>query len=303
MKEDASGFKRSTARIGPPDHDGDRVCGVHFASGSARSDPSDPDYVPHVNMGYKTASMMTPEARKDRFHRAQIREDTKNKQAKDSQERSNAASILLELSLNSSLNEQSEQGVEEEENQPARDLHDPCIEVIMKLKAEKRQLLTEVENLQAELQDTRHQLRACRFSDRFLEGDKKDGKTLFFTGISSHASFLWLVQFCAHILPVSMTLTPASVLMLVLMKLRLNLVDQDLAYRFGVSRQTVNDLISKTIPPLAHKLSFLIHWPESDDILRNMPKVIKQSYRKCRVIIDCSRKYLLRGLAISLHEL
>ncbi|XP_046557795.1 uncharacterized protein LOC124266998 [Haliotis rubra] len=111
-------------------------------------------------MGYKTASMMTPEARKDRFYRAQIREDTKNKQAKDSQERSNAASILLELSLNSSLNEQSEQGVEEEENQPARDLHDPCIEVIMKLKAEKRQLLTEVENLQAELQDTRHQLRA-----------------------------------------------------------------------------------------------------------------------------------------------
>ncbi|XP_067681957.1 uncharacterized protein [Haliotis asinina] len=277
-----------------PDHDGDRVCGVHFASGSASSDPSDPDYVPHVNMGYKTTAMMTPEGRRDRFKRAQCRESTKNQQAKDNQERSNAASILLELSLRSSANEQSEQCVEEEENQPARDLHGPCIEVIMRLKAEKRQLLKEIENLQAELQETKQQLRSCRFSDKFLDGDKKDAKTLFFTGIPNHATFLWLVQFCAHILPVSMALTPASVLMMVLMKLRLNLVDQDLGYRFGVSRQSVSDLISKTLPPLANQLAMLIHWPEIDDISRNMPKVIQQTYRKCRVIIDCCEIFIER---------
>ncbi len=76
-----------------------------------------PDYVPHVNMDYKFSATMIPEARKDRFNKTQCREATKTKQAQDNQERSNAASILLELSLrHSSANEheQSEVGVEEE---------------------------------------------------------------------------------------------------------------------------------------------------------------------------------------------
>ncbi|XP_067678519.1 uncharacterized protein [Haliotis asinina] len=82
--------------------------------------------------------------------------------------------------------------------------------------------------------------------------------------------------------------------MLVLMKLRLGLVNQDLAFRFGVSKQHVSHLINSALPPLAQKLSFLIHWPEKEEVVRFMPKVIKNCYKNCRVIIDCFEVFIER---------
>ena len=52
--------------------------------------------------------------------------------------------------------------------------------------------------------------------------------------------------------------------------------------------------ICQALLSIANKLAFLIHWPEKEEIVRNLPKVIKQTYRKCRVIIDCCEIFIER---------
>ncbi|CAC5397538.1 unnamed protein product [Mytilus coruscus] len=68
-------------------------------------------------------------------------------------------------------------------------------------------------------------------------------------------------------------MSPTSVLLCLLMKLRLNLQHEDLAYRFGVSK-TISDILNLGLPKLANKLSFLIQWPDKEYLLSNMPSVL-----------------------------
>ncbi|XP_071118519.1 uncharacterized protein [Haliotis cracherodii] len=265
-------------------------------SGSASSELNNPDYVPNLNMGYHSTSLTTPEAKRERFHRAQRRVDDRAQKEIDLHQKEDAASILLELSLNTATMNRTPERQEERENGPSTisDIHDPCLQKILRLQTENKQLLEEVGTLQKELRETRQKLEQNQFGDSILAGDKKDARTVFYTGVKNHAMFLFLVQFCTSVLPTSMQLRPASVLMLVLMKLRLGLVNQDLAYRFGVSKQHVSDLLNNALPPLAQKLSCFIHWPEKDDVVKYMPKVIKNCYKQCRVIIDCFEVFIER---------
>ncbi|XP_061672334.1 uncharacterized protein LOC133498967 [Syngnathoides biaculeatus] len=245
------------------------------AHGSASNDPNDHDYVPHVNMGYKTSAGLTLDDSKKKYQRVQRREDDKRRTATIQQGTSNAASILLTLSNSTGI-------------------HDPCLSVITQLQGEKRKLLRDLTKLQDDLKECRRQLRSCKFGDNFLREGNQDARTAFFTGVPNHLTFLWLVNLCANILPVSTTLTPASVLLMVLMKLRLNLADQDLAYRFNLSRQTVTEMVSESLPGLANKLAFLVRWAEKGEMIMNVPKIIKDTYKHCRVIIDCCEVFIDR---------
>ena len=68
----------------------------------------------------------------------------------------------------------------------------------------------------------------------------------------------------------------------------------DLAYRFGVSRTHVTDLLNSAIPCTAKRLMFLVRWPAKEEITRYMPQVIKYLYKRCRVIIDCCEIFIER---------
>ena len=48
------------------------------------------------------------------------------------------------------------------------------------------------------------------------------------------------------------------------------------------------------LPVIAKALKFLILWPDKDAIVRNIPEAFKHSctYRKTRVIIDCSEIFI-----------
>ena len=50
------------------------------------------------------------------------------------------------------------------------------------------------------------------------------------------------------------------------MKLRLNLCDQDLGHRFGVSQSTVSKTFKKWINVLYELLKPLIRWPTRDEL-------------------------------------
>ena len=80
---------------------------------------------------------------------------------------------------------------------------------------------------------------------------------------------------------------------MVLMKLRLNVPLQDLAYRFDISLSTVSRIFSAWMTVMDIKLSPLISWPEREDLWHTMPKCFHYSFgKKTTVIIDCFEVFI-----------
>ena len=67
-----------------------------------------------------------------------------------------------------------------------------------------------------------------------------EDKVQFYTGLPNYATLILIIQFVANELPLKGKLSHFQQILLVLMKLRLNLEEQDLAYNFSVSQSTVS---------------------------------------------------------------
>jgi hypothetical protein len=74
--------------------------------------------------------------------------------------------------------------------------------------------------------------------------------------------------------------------MLTLMKLRLNLCDQDLAFRFGVHQSTVSRCFRKWIDILHIRLKPTIKWPSREEVMKTMPVDFRHHFKRCICIID-----------------
>ncbi|XP_014782225.1 uncharacterized protein LOC106877736 [Octopus bimaculoides] len=75
---------------------------------------------------------------------------------------------------------------------------------------------------------------------------------------------------------------------LVLMRLRLGLLLEDLAYRFCISTTTCGIIFNKWIDYLDVQLSFLVMWPSRKAVNDHMPPSFRAKYPTCRVIVDCT---------------
>jgi hypothetical protein len=72
------------------------------------------------------------------------------------------------------------------------------------------------------------------------------------------------------------------------MKLRLNLGNRDLGYRFGVAKSTVGYYIEKIITVMHVRLTpALLLWPDKEALMETMPLSFRVHYPKCVAIIDC----------------
>jgi hypothetical protein len=80
---------------------------------------------------------------------------------------------------------------------------------------------------------------------------------------------------------------PQDEILLVLMKLRLNLLDEDLAFRYTISTKAVSTIIATLIPFLSYELCILIHWPSPDEILRHTPQCFEK-HGNVKAVIDCT---------------
>ena len=86
------------------------------------------------------------------------------------------------------------------------------------------------------------------------------------------------------------SLTLEDHLLGVLMKLKLGLFNRNILIRFGNKTQKFGLSASKIyryyLPLLAKELAFLIVWPESDTLRKNLPPCFA-NFKNCCVIIDC----------------
>ncbi|XP_004210617.3 uncharacterized protein LOC101241116 [Hydra vulgaris] len=88
--------------------------------------------------------------------------------------------------------------------------------------------------------------------------------------------------------------------LLVLMRLRLGLLNQDLADRFGISPALCSRTFTTWIKMLSQVLGqALVVWLPRESIRNNLPPVfVKAGYQKCRVILDCAEVFIERSKSL-----
>lgn len=98
-------------------------------------------------------------------------------------------------------------------------------------------------------------------------------------------------------------LLPLEEFFLVLVRLRLGLFEQDLAYRFSVSQSTVSRIINTWINFIYLQFKQIPLWIPQDLTLLNMPKCFKDKYPFTRVIIDATEVFVEQPALPELQQL
>ncbi|XP_053733341.1 uncharacterized protein LOC128766029 [Synchiropus splendidus] len=277
-------------RRGWEPNDGSRLCSTHFISGKQVKNPRSPDYVPSVFV----AASVSPE----------MKEPTATEIADKQEARVEAANALLVLqgqgrSVVVSQYEQCEVtpkvavegstssyfGMEEKHDE------DEAVRDGKKGKCSQEQTIPFTDILKAlkkENQALRESVDKMTLSENSLKNDAE--KVKFYTGLPNFfvlETVMWLLA--PHMDSVkNMKLSKFQQLLLTLMRLRLDLRNQDLAYRFGVKvgviTKTVHrmvNIMSSTLVPTA------VFWPSRAELRKNLPSALKDSYPDCAVIVDC----------------
>ena len=132
------------------------------------------------------------------------------------------------------------------------------------------------------------------FDKEYFRND--DDKVSFYTGLPAFDTLELVYNFISpHIIRRTQSLSLFQEMVMVLIKLRLDVPFQDLAYRFGVSKSTVSRTFAHWMVIMDLRLSPLIRWPEREDLWRPMPQSFKYSFgNKTTVIIDCFEVFCVK---------
>ena len=105
---------------------------------------------------------------------------------------------------------------------------------------------------------------------------KKDTKLFnFYTDLPNHSIFLWVYSLVSE-RKLFLCLKLASKeehLLLVLMKLKQEFFNADLAFRFSILHSDVSRIYNSWIVELSNVLKFLIIWPEHDALRKKFAKL------------------------------
>ena len=128
------------------------------------------------------------------------------------------------------------------------------------------------------------------FDETYFANDNE--KVRFYTGLPAYDVLQTVYK---YVLPFVVRKSPTLSKFLTLMKLKLNMPMQDLAYRFGISLPTVSRIFLAWMVVLDVQLAPLIRWPEREDLWRTMPQCFQVAFgNKAIVIIDCFEVFITR---------
>ena len=96
------------------------------------------------------------------------------------------------------------------------------------------------------------------------------------------------------------SLSPMDEVFLTLVRLRLGLLEDNIAYHFGVSQSTVSRIFTSWINFMYLQLKQI---PPQEFVQAHMPKVFKQLYPTTRVIIDVTELYIQQSSLPELQQL
>ena len=264
---------------------------------AALFDQTNPDWAPSVNLGYQN----TPQSSR-RYERATERKvkkkrldvaesliqlsnytETSRDEQVDIMESVTPATCRFELKGNLSIETCNGR-------KPTASADDSgCPSTINKLTMEELNRLT-VENL-----ELKAEIKSNEISPENFDGN--DERVRYFTGLPSYLTLMALFNFLKPFIPrtAKNALSDFQMLVLVLMRLRLNVPVQDLAYRFGVSKSTVSRSFLSMIHVMYIRMKSLIIWPDREELSLTMPMEFRKHFGlKVATIIDCFEVFIER---------
>ena len=157
--------------------------------------------------------------------------------------------------------------------------------------------LQDMNNLFKANVDSCEELKKLKFCKSSFEND--DSRVKFYTGLPN---FLTLAAVFSLVEPYISTtylssLTNSQQFMVLLLRIRLNLTCKDKAYRLNVSQSTISRVFLNVLDIAHVRVSFLVRWPERDELCRTMPVSFRQHFgTKVTVVIDCFEVFIERPL-------
>ena len=306
----------------------ERVCSRHFVSGrpAANWDRFNEDWVPTLHLTKKEYKNKDAEAAAQRSERAKARR-------KSSIERQEQEAAKKRKSLNESGERivdidftalPSTSTSEIEEKSEAMMLDEPCVSgeesetdtaslvstAIITMDAETQteepsetstvSCVSTVTRTDAETQTEEFDYLLNARPSRYKAPDKDffdtDENIRFYTGLPSWEILMVAFEHVAkYITRRTQSLNRFQEFAMVLIKLRLNVPFQDLAYRFVVSISTVSRIFSSWMVVMDARLAPLISWPDRERLWRTMPMSFQYAFGKqVTVIIDCFEVFIER---------
>ena len=156
---------------------------------------------------------------------------------------------------------------------------------------EERDLLKKVSSLQSLINLKEQQLSQQKFRLANIKDD--DCQVSFYTGFQSYKALEAFYTFlgpaaeclCYSNVVVSSkkkrrnrSLPPMEELFLTLIRLRLGLMEQDIAYRFNLSQPTMSRIITTWVNYMYLELKKIPLWPSKEVIQSNLPMAFKKQY-------------------------
>jgi hypothetical protein len=113
-------------------------------------------------------------------------------------------------------------------------------------------------------------------------------KLKFFTGLSHITILETVIDFLEPLLPDPGKLSKFQQIIVTLIKLRLNVGHQLIAYQFGVHASTISKHLHNVVSLMYTVLvPEVIRWPEREQLRKTLPMCFRATFPKCAVIIDC----------------
>ncbi|KAK9537223.1 hypothetical protein VZT92_004858 [Zoarces viviparus] len=272
-------------------NDGSRLCSTHFISGKQVKNPRSPDYVPSVFTSAPSSPEMkepdTPEILDKQEARVEAAKallflQGQGRSAVGGRPEETEPGAPVEDSASSSLSSDEDDDDYDEamsDSKKGKFAHtsDAAVNFDDVLRA-----------LKKENQTLRESVDKMSLSENSLRNDAE--KVKFYTGLPNFfvlETVMWLLA--PHMDGMKTAkLSKFQQLLLTLMRLRLDLRNQDLAYRFGVKVGTVTrtvhqmvNIMSSTLVPTA------VFWPSRAELRKNLPAALRASHPDCAVIVDC----------------
>ena len=243
------------------------LCSVHFVGGKKSDDPLSPAYTPTIFNFISSPVKRKASADLIRYERCKVRRKVCSSsiedELQDDDEQSNESHVMD--TAVQTITETSEKGTCTDYSITGIGLHSKS------LVHDTERLISQTYSLTEE------------------ELKQNDRKVKYYSGLPSYSILMTIYKFVSPsvVNHGRNTLPKLRQFLMTLMKLRLNLADQDLAYRFGVHQSTVSRKFKTWIEAMYIRLKPLIKWPDRGVVKKTMPMVFRNHFRKCICIIDC----------------
>ena len=256
------------------------VCGQHFISGKKNKNNDHPDFVPTIfskddcstdpNNMFPTSSQMQKVERYERV--------TKRK----SNDRVDDSTDVVELNSENVCTEEP----------TAKSTESTLYDKIRELEEKNKKLEERNKLLEKRNEELQKELLYYKYDEHFFCND--DEKVQFHTGLPDYKVLKSVFDLVSPYVETKSNakLSKFQQFISVLMRLRLGLLEQDVAYRFQLHQSNVSRIFHKWIVAMKTRLNFLIVWPERDQLRKTLPACFIETFKSCVVIIDCFEVFI-----------